>query len=157
MSLKSTKLLLIFVLADGSKSNSFTLGVSSIMMNMQDKTLTCSDCSQEFTFTASEQEFFAQKGFSEPMRCPSCRAARKAAREGGSSYGSQGPRQMYQVVCAQCGKQTEVPFQPRGDRPVYCSDCFRAQNGGGSSSYGGRSSGSGGRGRSGGGGGRDRW
>jgi CxxC-x17-CxxC domain-containing protein len=114
---------------------------------MQDKTLTCSDCGQTFTFTASEQEFFAQKGFSEPTRCRSCRAARKAARESGdsSSYGGSrgGERQMYQVVCAQCGKQTEVPFQPRGDRPVYCSDCFRAQNGGGSSSgrSGGRSSG----------------
>ena len=74
---------------------------------MQDKTLTCSDCGQEFTFTASEQEFFTQKGFSTPSRCPSCRAARKAAREGGSSssYGSSygGTRQMYPAVCAQCG------------------------------------------------------
>ncbi len=103
---------------------------------MQDKTLICSDCGQEFTFTASEQEFFAQKGFNTPSRCPSCRAARKAAREGGSSYGSSyssgggygGTRQMYPAVCAQCGKETEVPFQPRGDRPVYCSDCYRQQN-----------------------------
>ena len=134
---------------------------------MQDKTLTCNDCGQQFTFTASEQEFFAQKGFNEPSRCPSCRAARKAAREGGgggSSYGSYGggrsERQMYPAVCAQCGKNTEVPFQPRGDRPVYCSDCYRAQNpsSGGSSYGGGRSSGGGGgRGRSGGGGGSSRW
>jgi CxxC-x17-CxxC domain-containing protein len=96
---------------------------------MQDKTLTCSDCGQAFTFTASEQEFFAQKGFSTPSRCPSCRAARKAAREGGSSYGSSGgyggARQMYPAVCAQCGKDTEVPFKPSGDRPVYCSDCYK--------------------------------
>jgi CxxC-x17-CxxC domain-containing protein len=108
---------------------------------MQDKTLTCSDCGQSFTFTASEQEFFTQKGFSQPTRCRSCRAARKAARESGDSYGGSrgGERQMYSVVCAQCGKTTEVPFQPRGDRPVYCSDCFRAMNGGGSG--GGRSSG----------------
>jgi CxxC-x17-CxxC domain-containing protein len=113
--------------------------------NMQDKTLTCSDCSQEFTFTASEQEFFAQKGFSTPSRCPSCRAARKAAREGGSSYGSSygsGERQMYPAVCAQCGKETQVPFQPRGDRPVYCSDCFRQQQGSSSSSGGGSRGGS---------------
>ena len=113
---------------------------------MQDKTLTCNDCGQEFTFTASEQEFFAQKGFSTPVRCPACRAARKAAREGGSSsYGGGygGERQMYAVVCAQCGKNTEVPFQPRGDRPVYCSDCFKehAPSGGGSRG-GGRSGGS---------------
>jgi CxxC-x17-CxxC domain-containing protein len=107
-------------------------------MSMQDKTLTCSDCGQQFTFTAGEQEFYAQKGFTnEPTRCPTCRAARKASRQGGggSSYGrggdfgDRGTRQMYPAVCAQCGKQTEVPFQPRGDRPVYCSDCYSAQRG----------------------------
>ena len=116
--------------------------------NMADQTLTCGDCGQQFTFTESEQEFYASKGFSAPVRCPDCRAARKAAREsggyGGSRYG--GERQMYPAVCAQCGKETEVPFQPRGDKPVYCSDCYRQQQGG-SSSYGsrGRSSSGGGR------------
>jgi CxxC-x17-CxxC domain-containing protein len=113
---------------------------------MADQTLTCQDCGATFTFTESEQEFYQSKGFSTPGRCPSCRAARKAARNaggysGGSSYGSGGgyggERQMYPAVCASCGKQTEVPFQPRGDRPVYCSDCFRSQGGGRSSSYGG--------------------
>ena len=113
---------------------------------MQDKTLTCTDCGKQFTFTASEQEFFAKKGFSDPSRCPDCRAARKAARNaGGDSFGgSRSDRQMYPAVCAQCGKNTEVPFQPRGDKPVYCSDCYRAQQGG-SSSYGGGRSSSGGR------------
>lgn len=128
---------------------------------MADQTLTCTDCGASFTFTESEQEFYQSKGFSTPGRCPSCRAARKAARNsgggyGGSSYGGGGyggERQMYPAVCAQCGKQTEVPFQPRGDRPVYCSDCFRSQGGGGGGrSSGGRSSGGGGYG--GGGGGR---
>ena len=98
-----------------------------------DKTLTCADCGQEFTFTASEQEFYAQRAFSEPRRCPSCRASRKAARQssgagsygGGSSYGGDRPRrEMHPATCGQCGKQTEVPFLPRGDKPVYCSDCF---------------------------------
>jgi CxxC-x17-CxxC domain-containing protein len=60
-----------------------------------DKTLTCADCGQEFTFTASEQDFYAQRGFTEPRRCPSCRASRKAARGdsgggGGAGYGSYG-------------------------------------------------------------------
>jgi CxxC-x17-CxxC domain-containing protein len=58
-----------------------------------DKNLTCADCGQEFVFTASEQDFYAQRGFTEPRRCPSCRASRKAARNsegGGSSYGSYG-------------------------------------------------------------------
>ena len=58
-----------------------------------DKNLTCADCGQEFVFTASEQDFYSQRGFTEPRRCPSCRASRKAARNsegGGSSYSSGG-------------------------------------------------------------------
>jgi CxxC-x17-CxxC domain-containing protein len=121
--------------------NILSIGVSET--NMTDQTLTCTDCGQQFTFTESEQEFFQTKGFSTPSRCPDCRAARKAARNGGSSYsgGSSygGERQMYPAVCAQCGKDTQVPFQPRGDKPVYCSDCYRQQQG--SSSYSSRSSG----------------
>jgi CxxC-x17-CxxC domain-containing protein len=92
-------------------------------MSFQDKTLQCSDCGISFTFSATEQEFFASKGFTnEPKRCPSCRQSRKTERGGASGYGSQ--RQMFPAVCAQCGKDTQVPFQPRGDRPVYCSDCY---------------------------------
>ena len=87
-----------------------------------DKTLICKDCGQEFTFTAGEQEFYAEKGFTnEPQRCKACRNARKD----GGSRGSDGPRKMYDAVCAACGKPCKVPFEPRGDRPVYCSDCFR--------------------------------
>ena len=94
---------------------------------MEDKTLTCRDCGREFTFTASEQEFFAQKGFTNaPGRCPECRAARRAGR-GDAGFGGRREREMYPAVCAQCGKETEVPFQPRNDRPVYCSDCYSAQ------------------------------
>ena len=89
----------------------------------QDKNLTCKECGQEFVFTANEQEFYASKGFqNEPGRCPSCRAARKQQRGGGS-----GSRQMYPVVCSNCGVETEVPFKPSGDRPVYCRDCFQSQ------------------------------
>lgn len=88
-------------------------------MSFEDKTLQCTDCGAEFTFSAEEQEFFQSKGYvNEPKRCPDCREARKARR-----YGAR--RQMYPVVCAECGKDTEVPFEPRGDRPVYCSDCYR--------------------------------
>jgi CxxC-x17-CxxC domain-containing protein len=93
-----------------------------------DKTLTCQDCGQSFTFSADDQEFFAQKGFSEPKRCPNCRRARKADRDGGGGGGGYGggARQLYPATCANCGKETEVPFQPRGDRPVYCRDCFES-------------------------------
>ncbi len=95
-------------------------------MSYTDKTLTCQDCGAEFTFTADDQEFFAGKGYSEPKRCPDCRRARKAERgyDGGGGGGNYGSRQMYSVTCSNCGRPAEVPFQPRGDRPVYCSDCF---------------------------------
>ena len=96
-------------------------------MPYQDKVLTCVDCGQTFAFTAGEQEFYASKGYTnEPKRCPTDRAARKVAQGGsGGQGGFGGQRQMYPAVCANCGKDTQVPFQPRGDRPVYCSDCFR--------------------------------
>ena len=101
---------------------------------MTDKALTCADCSQEFIFTASEQEFFTEKGFSEPRRCPSCRAARKAARNAesgggntGGGYSGGGSREMFSATCSSCGREARVPFQPTGSKPVYCSDCFRTQ------------------------------
>ncbi|MHB8960822.1 MAG: CxxC-x17-CxxC domain-containing protein [Candidatus Limnocylindrales bacterium] len=107
-----------------------------------DKTLTCVDCSQEFSFTASEQQFFADRQFSEPRRCPSCRASRKAARGSydsgganggysGSGYASDGysrpEREMFSATCSSCGREAQVPFRPNGSKPVYCSDCFKTQ------------------------------
>ena len=92
-------------------------------MSFEDRSLQCSDCGTTFTFSAEEQEFFQSKGYvNEPKRRPECRQARKAQRYG-SGYGTR--RQMYPVVFAECGKDTEVPFEPRGDRPVYCSDCYQ--------------------------------
>jgi CxxC-x17-CxxC domain-containing protein len=116
-----------------------------------DKTLSCRDCGRPFTFTAGEQEFFASRGFTnEPSRCPECRAERKSSRGGGGGYSSggyssggyssgggggggygRGDRQMFSVTCSSCGNEARVPFQPRGDKPVYCSDCFDRQRGGG--------------------------
>ena len=104
-----------------------------------DETLNCVDCSAPFTFSSGEQEFFASKGFTnKPNRCVDCRAARKAQRGGGggSSYSSGGgsdraPREMFEVKCSQCGGKASVPFQPRGDKPVYCRDCFQSRGGGG--------------------------
>ncbi len=93
-------------------------------MSFEDKLIQCSDCGREFTHSAEDQEFFQEKGFTnEPKRCPDCRQKRKSESYGGSSYGT--PRQMFPVTCADCGKDTEVPFEPRGDKPVYCSDCYR--------------------------------
>ncbi len=109
-------------------------------MSFVDKTLTCRDCGTSFTFTTGEQEFHAQKGFTnEPGRCPDCRARRRSERDGYSSGGGGygGQREMFSATCASCGKEARVPFEPRGDKPVYCSDCFRNQQG----SYGGGSRG----------------
>jgi CxxC-x17-CxxC domain-containing protein len=124
-----------------------------------DKTLTCADCGQEFVFTASEQDFYAQRGFTEPRRCASCRASRKAARQaseagsygsygagggysaggytsggsysaGGGGYRDRGPREMFSATCSNCGREAQVPFRPTSGKPVYCSDCFRSMRGG---------------------------
>jgi CxxC-x17-CxxC domain-containing protein len=121
---------------------------------MSDRTLTCRDCGQEFTFTEGEQAFYQERGFSEPTRCKACRDKRKMERNaggydsygsgGGGSYGGGGnygggggnyggggysnaPRQMYPAVCSSCGKETEVPFEPRNDKPVYCRECFQTR------------------------------
>ncbi|BCV22091.1 zinc-ribbon domain containing protein [Moorella sp. Hama-1] len=95
----------------------------------EDKTLTCRDCGGEFIFSASEQGFYAEKGFTnEPGRCPQCRAARKRNGNGFGRGDNRGPREMYKATCAACGAETEVPFHPRGDRPVYCRDCFSKNN-----------------------------
>ncbi|HYH11681.1 MAG TPA: zinc-ribbon domain containing protein [Thermomicrobiales bacterium] len=122
---------------------------------MSDRTLTCRDCGEEFTFTAGEQEFYTERGFSEPQRCPSCRQARKAQRNqsGGGSYssggygngggggyssgggGGGGQRQFHAAVCSECGQETEVPFAPTPGKPVYCRDCFQARRAPRYSSY----------------------
>jgi CxxC-x17-CxxC domain-containing protein len=89
-----------------------------------DKQIQCADCGNAFTFTAAEQEFFAQKGYTnEPKRCLPCRQARKTDR-GANSGGPRSNLQKFPAVCAQCGKETEVPFEPKQGRPVYCSNCY---------------------------------
>jgi CxxC-x17-CxxC domain-containing protein len=108
-----------------------------------DRTMTCADCGQEFAFSASEQQFYADRGFSDPRRCPSCRAQRKAARGdgggggyggydsmgggGGGGYRERGPREMFEATCSNCGKTASVPFRPTSGKPVYCDDCFQSR------------------------------
>lgn len=131
----------------------------------------------DFTFTAGEQEFHRSKGFTtDPRRCPNCRAARRDQAGGGGggfggnrSFGGSSDRQMFTAICGSCGKEAQVPFEPRGDRPVYCRDCFKpaprsggGYGGGGGGGYGGGGGGYGGGGgsrggRSGGGGGGRRY
>src|SRR5258708_4667316 len=99
-------------------------------MALTDQTLVCRDCNQEFVFTVGEQEFRGSHNLTNsPTRCPSCRSARKA--QAGGGYGNSrggGPRearQLYVATCANCGGEAQVPFQPRGDKPVYCSNCYQ--------------------------------
>ena len=121
------------------------------ILAFQDRDLTCVECNQTFVFSADDQQYHEDKGYTnEPKRCPNCRQARRANRGGvgggggfgggggGGGFGGGMRREMHPVVCAECGKDTEVPFRPRGDRPVYCSDCFSQQRGssGGGGSYG---------------------
>src|SRR4051794_8107289 len=98
-------------------------------MSFQDRTLTCRDCGQQFVFTAGEQEFYQSRGLmNEPSRCSDCRRARKQATGGGGYSSASGGgygggydrprREMFPATCSQCGKETQVPFQPRGDKPV---------------------------------------
>jgi CxxC-x17-CxxC domain-containing protein len=97
-------------------------------VSFQDKTLTCRDCGQEFVWTAGEQEFYASRGLQNPpSRCPADRAARRAGQ--GQGGAGAGPREMFTATCSNCGNEARVPFQPRGDKPVYCSSCFEQMRG----------------------------
>ena len=99
-------------------------------MTFQNKSIQCSDCGTTFIFSTEDQEFFQSKGYTnDPKRCPECRQARKSKRYGNGygnvSYGYAPARERFPTTCSECGRSTEVPFQPRGDKPVYCSDCYR--------------------------------
>jgi CxxC-x17-CxxC domain-containing protein len=97
-------------------------------MSFEDKSILCSDCGATFTFSVKDQEFFQTKGFTnDPKRCSPCRQTRKSqvGNTGGYSNNSYATRQMFPATCSDCGKTTEVPFEPHTGKPVYCSDCFR--------------------------------
>jgi DNA-directed RNA polymerase subunit RPC12/RpoP len=82
-------------------------------MDLVDKSIKCSDCGSDFTFSTSEQQFFAEKGFTnDPNRCRPCRASRMVQGNGSSTYGSFGQprRQMSPAVRAECGKGTDLPY-----------------------------------------------
>ncbi len=106
-------------------------------MAYEDRNLTCVECNSEFVFNADDQQYHADRGYQDPKRCSSCRQARRGGGGGGGGYGGGGggggyggQREMFEAVCATCGGTASVPFQPREDRPVYCSDCFSKEKGG---------------------------
>ncbi len=118
---------------------------------MEDREITCTQCQSPFVFTGREQQFYTERGFQDPKRCKQCRESRSRGGPGGGSGsgrmprqhggdrprgggfggggggrgGDRGPRQTFPATCAACGQETEVPFAPKGDRPVYCRNCFK--------------------------------
>lgn len=91
-------------------------------MTLTDKNLVCRDCGKEFIFTSGEQEFYSSRGLmNEPRRCPECRANARRERNKGTGPN---PRPVFSAVCASCGAETTVPFEPTEGRPVYCRDCY---------------------------------
>lgn len=95
---------------------------------LQEKQIVCSLCQGEFPFSAEEQEFYKEKGFSDPKKCKPCRQVAKEARRNNSGFddGSGNQRALFDTQCSACGIATQVPFQPDGSKPVYCRDCYRA-------------------------------
>jgi CxxC-x17-CxxC domain-containing protein len=88
-------------------------------MELPDKKLQCADCSQDFIFSAGEQQFFALRQLvNEPKRCPNCRLSMRFNRAGRDAS------ILTDVQCADCEKNVKVPFKPRGHKPVYCNDCL---------------------------------
>ncbi len=93
-------------------------------MTYQDQTLTCRDCGKPFVFTARDQEFFAEKGFTNaPTRCKECRNLRKKT---GGTTDTNALKTLYKIACKQCGKVGEMATQPRKPDDVLCSECFYA-------------------------------
>ena len=88
-------------------------------MELEQKNFVCLECRNTFVFSTGEQEFFKNRGLShEPKRCPDCRVLMRMRRLGKSTALAS------RIACADCGQYTTLPFQPKGNRPLYCSACF---------------------------------
>lgn len=95
-------------------------------MSEKNQKLTCQDCGKEFVFSAGEQKFYEDKGFEPPKRCPQCRKKRKLPSSHQDGQRQQGS--FHTIKCAKCGKTSQVPFEPRSKKPVYCAECFEKRN-----------------------------
>ena len=95
-------------------------------MSYEEKQITCADCGAVFPFSVEDQKYYASKGYSDPKRCPACRAAKKSQRTGFKRSNFQ--KKEYHVTCSACGCETTVPFEPKDDKPVYCRDCYKNMN-----------------------------
>jgi len=96
-------------------------------MDFIDKILKCSDCGNDFVFTAGEQLFFHDKHFkNQPKRCKTCKSKRVAVLSAPPVMGNAHhfSRVETRATCSQCGKDTTVPFRPTQGRPIFCRECF---------------------------------
>ena len=91
--------------------------------DMSDRKICCSDCGLEFNFSVKEQEFFEQKGFADPRRCPKCRIKRRELNYGRSESNSS-ERLRYKARCSFCNQELFVPFEPKSGRLIYCRNCL---------------------------------
>ena len=88
-------------------------------MELEQKNIICLECHNAFAFSVGEQEFFKNRGLShEPKRCPDCRVLMRMRRLGKSTALAA------RISCTACGQPATLPFQPKGDKPLYCSACF---------------------------------
>ena len=98
-------------------------------MHFDDRLLKCSDCGNEFVFTAGEQIFFYDKQFkNDPKRCKLCKAKRAGLGRTASVTGATPlpfSRTETRTMCSACGIETTVPFKPTQGRPVLCRSCFQ--------------------------------
>jgi CxxC-x17-CxxC domain-containing protein len=98
-------------------------------MQFVDRFLKCSDCNDEFVFTAGEQLFFNDKQFkNDPKRCKLCKAKRAGlGRSSNPNAVAALPfsRTETRTQCSACGIETTVPFKPTQGRPVLCRSCFQ--------------------------------
>lgn len=87
-----------------------------------DRDVLCVGCGEMFVFSAGEQQFFQEKGFTnEPKHCKQCKGKRRG--------GGDRRRVESRVTCSECGSDTTVPFKPTQGRPVLCATCFRNRPG----------------------------
>jgi len=116
-------------------SNPSSMGVDQVTEEsnkgtneFSDRDIVCSDCDEDFIWSAGEQEFFRDKGLENPPK--RCKPCKKAKNDRIRALNSSDSRQKIEVHvdCAECGSNTTVPFYPSQGRPVFCRSCFLKMN-----------------------------
>lgn len=121
----------------GMSENSFNGAASETIVTsvtgseLQDASIRCIDCSNDFVWTSGEQQFFRDKGLQNPpKRCKECKQAKNERLAAIAAAQASGVKQRIEVTvtCARCSENTTVPFYPSQGRPVFCRSCFLEMN-----------------------------